>query len=263
MVSGGSPIEEQPEPNDHELMNIPMRTRRRPTISQNPELLNETRPIVSARALTKTYRTGDIAVHALRHVDLDIQRGQFVVVMGPSGNGKSTLLNCLSGIDSIDSGTVHIDGKEIHELSDRARTTHRAERMGFIFQSFNLIPVLSAAENIELPLLASGSKPSTARNAAAEMLTQVGLGDRGSHRPTELSGGEQQRVAIARALVTKPAVVWADEPTGNLDTKTASLVLDLFRQANEAGQTFVVVTHDQELGSSADRLVEVRDGVVR
>lgn len=238
-----------------------MRTQHRPTTDH--DLLANEMPIVSARSVTKTYWAGDIAVHALNSVDLDINQGQFVVVMGPSGNGKSTLLNCLSGIDSIDSGTVHIDGKEIHVLKDRARTTHRAQRMGFIFQSFNLIPVLSAAENVELPLLASGTKPSVARETAAKGLAQVGLGERARHRPAELSGGEQQRVAIARALITKPAVVWADEPTGNLDSTTAGLVLDVFRQANEAGQTFVIVTHDQELGKSADRLVEVKDGVVR
>ena len=240
-----------------------MRTKPRPTTDHEPAVVTTPVPIVSARSVTKTYWAGDIAVHALNNVDLDIHRGQFVVVMGPSGNGKSTLLNCLSGIDSIDSGTVHIDGQEIHTLSDRVRTTHRAQRMGFIFQSFNLIPVLTAAENVELPLLASGTKPSAARTAAAQTLAQVGLGDRARHRPTELSGGEQQRVAIARALVTKPAVVWADEPTGNLDSTTAGLVLDLFREANEDGQTFVIVTHDRELGQSADRLVEVRDGVVR
>lgn len=219
--------------------------------------------LISARAVTKTYRTGEVSVEALRGVDLDIDAGEFVVVMGPSGNGKSTLLNCLSGLDSIDGGTIHIDGQEIHQLSDRARTAHRAATMGFVFQSFNLIPVLTAAENVELPLLASGAKAKTARQAADRLLTRVGLSDRGRHRPAELSGGEQQRVAVARALVTEPAVVWADEPTGNLDSATAKAVLDLFHEVNANGQTMVIVTHDREIGATADRLIEVRDGQVQ
>ena len=223
---------------------------------------NGSATLVSARGVEKTYRTGDVVVPALRGVDLDIAAGEFVVVMGPSGNGKSTLLNCLSGLDEIDGGTVVIDGLDIHALSDRKRTSHRAERMGFVFQSFNLIPVLSAVENAELPMLAAGSKPKAARQRAMELLDRVGLADRASHRPAELSGGEQQRVAVARALVTDPAVVWADEPTGNLDSATAASVLELFHEANRAGQTMVVVTHDREIGATADRLVEVRDGLI-
>lgn len=219
--------------------------------------------LISARSVTKTYRTGEVSVEALRGVDLDIEAGEFVVIMGPSGNGKSTLLNCLSGLDTIDGGEVHIDGQEIHQLSDRARTAHRAATMGFVFQSFNLIPVLSAAENVELPLLASGTKPKAARQAADRLLARVGLADRGRHRPAELSGGEQQRVAVARALVTEPAVVWADEPTGNLDSTTAKAVLELFHEVNANGQTMVIVTHDHEIGSTADRLVEVQDGQVK
>lgn len=218
--------------------------------------------LIAARGVEKIYRTGDVVVHALRGVDLDIAAGEFVVVMGPSGNGKSTLLNCLSGIDEIDGGTVSIDGLDIHGMSDRARTTHRAQRMGFVFQSFNLIPVLSAVENTELPMLAAGAKPKPSRVRAMELLDRVGLSDRANHRPAELSGGEQQRVAVARALVTDPAVVWADEPTGNLDSATAASVLDLFHEVNRAGQTMVVVTHDREIGASADRLIEVRDGLI-
>lgn len=219
--------------------------------------------LISARSVTKTYRTGEVSVPALRGVDLDIDAGEFVVIMGPSGNGKSTLLNCLSGLDTIDGGEVHIDGQEIHELSDRARTAHRAATMGFVFQSFNLIPVLSAVENVELPLLASGSKPKVARQAADRLMARVGLADRGRHRPAELSGGEQQRVAVARALVTEPAVVWADEPTGNLDSATARAVLELFHEVNANGQTMVVVTHDHEIGATADRLIRVQDGLVQ
>ncbi len=218
--------------------------------------------LIHARSVTKTYRTGDVSVPALRGVDLDIAAGEFVVIMGPSGNGKSTLLNCLSGLDTIDSGEVHVAGQEIHALSDRARTAHRASTMGFVFQSFNLIPVLSAVENVELPLLAAGAKPKAARQSADALLARVGLRDRGRHRPAELSGGEQQRVAVARALVTEPAVVWADEPTGNLDSATASAVLELFHEVNGNGQTMVVVTHDADIGATADRVLEVHDGIV-
>ncbi|MEM9130898.1 MAG: ABC transporter ATP-binding protein [Actinomycetota bacterium] len=218
------------------------------------------RPLVSARGITKTYRTGDVAVPALRGVDLDIGEGEYVVVMGPSGNGKTTLLNCCSGIDDIDDGEVIVDGHDIHALSDRARTAHRAARMGFVFQSFNLVPVFSAAENCELPLLAAGVKPSEARTRAERLLDRVGLADRKRHKPAELSGGEQQRVAIARSLVAEPAVVWADEPTGNLDSATAESVLELFAEVHAAGQTLVVVTHDPSIGARAERLVTVTDG---
>ncbi len=219
-------------------------------------------PLISARALKKIYRTGDVTVDALRGVDLDIRAGEFVVIMGPSGNGKTTLLNCCSGIDDIDGGTVEIDGLDLHRLSDRARTAHRATRMGFVFQSFNLIPVLSAAENCELPLLAAGAKPRHARRRALDLLGRVGLGERANHRPAELSGGEQQRVAIARSLVANPAVVWADEPTGNLDSRTATSVLELFEEVNASGQTMVVVTHDPSVGDRADRVVTVTDGQI-
>jgi putative ABC transport system ATP-binding protein len=219
-------------------------------------------PILSARGVRKVYRTGSQEVEALRGVDLDISAGEMVMVMGPSGNGKTTLLNCLSGLDDIDDGTVHVDGDEIHSMSDARRTAHRAERMGFVFQSFNLIPVFSAEENCELPLLVTGVKPGDARSRARAMLDRVGLGGRCDHKPAELSGGEQQRVAIARALVAEPAIVWADEPTGNLDSHTAEAVLDLLLEVHAAGQTLVVVTHDRGIGSAGSRLVEVRDGLV-
>ena len=182
--------------------------------------------------------------------------------MGPSGNGKTTLLNCLSGIDSIDSGAVVIDGQDIHSLSDKARTAHRAERMGFIFQSFNLIPVLTARENVEIPLIMAGLKTKDAATKAEAMLDRVKLGDRANHRPRELSGGEQQRVAIARALVTEPAIVWADEPTGNLDSETASSIIELLQEINANGQTVVMVTHDRSVASIGNRTVEVRDGTL-
>jgi putative ABC transport system ATP-binding protein len=217
-------------------------------------------PILAATGVRKTYRTGTVAVEALKGVDLTVAAGELVTIMGPSGNGKTTLLNCLSGLDDIDDGTVHVDGEDIHAMSDARRTEHRATRMGFVFQSFNLIPVLSATENVELPLLVTGAKAKEARSRAEAMLERVGLGGRLRNRPTELSGGEQQRVAIARALVSEPAIVWADEPTGNLDSETAAAVLELLREVHAAGQTLVVVTHDPIIGRSGQRLVRVTDG---
>jgi putative ABC transport system ATP-binding protein len=219
-----------------------------------------TPPILTARGVTKTYRTGSQEVPALKGANLDVHPGDLVMVMGPSGNGKTTLLNCLSGLDDIDAGTVHIDGEELFTLSDRDRTRHRADRMGFIFQSFNLIPVLSAEENVELPLLVTGVAPKEARSRARDMLARVGLAHRGTHRPGELSGGEQQRVTVARALVAEPAIVWADEPTGALDSHTAGEIVDLLHEVHAAGQTLVVVTHDEGLGRSGQRLVQLRDG---
>lgn len=216
--------------------------------------------LLSARGVRKVYRTGTQEVEALRGIDLDIRQGELVTVMGPSGNGKTTLLNCLSGLDDIDGGSVEIDGADLHEMSDAKRTAHRAARMGFVFQAYNLVPVLSARENVELPLLVNGVRPKAARNGARAILERVGLGDRANHRPTELSGGEQQRVAIARALVTAPAVVWADEPTGNLDSQTAASVLEVLHEAHRSGQTLVLVTHDRTIGATGTRLVQVRDG---
>jgi putative ABC transport system ATP-binding protein len=218
--------------------------------------------ILGATGVRKIYRTGAEEVEALKGVDLSIARGEFLAVMGPSGSGKTTLLNCLTGLDDIDGGTVTVDGSDIHAMSDSARTEHRARHMGFIFQSFNLIPVLSAVENVELPLLLIGVKAKQARPRAAAMLERVGLGHRNNHRPNELSGGEQQRVAVARALVAEPAIVWGDEPTGNLDTQMADSVLDLLREVNDAGQTIVVVTHDPSIGGAAHRLIRMQDGAV-
>ena len=218
--------------------------------------------ILAAAGVTKTYRTGAETVTALKDVHLEVPRGQFVSVMGPSGSGKTTLLNCLSGLDDIDAGTVLIDGSDITKMSDGARTRHRAASMGFIFQAYNLIPVFSAEENVELPLLLSGAPAKEARRAARDTLEQVGLGHRLGHRPSELSGGEQQRVAVARALAGRPAIVWADEPTGNLDSETAEAVMGLLHQLHREGLTVLLVTHDEGIGASAQRRVVVRDGAV-
>ncbi len=219
-------------------------------------------PILAAAGVTKIYRTGAEAVEALNDVDLVVEPGEFVAVMGPSGSGKTTLLNCLSGLDEIDAGTVEVAGDRIHELSDAERTRKRASTMGFVFQAFNLIPVLTASENAELPLLLAGDRPDFARERAVETLERVGLGHRLDHRPNELSGGEQQRVTVARALAGKPSIVWADEPTGNLDTETAEKVMDLIHQLHQEGLTIILVTHDEAIASSAQRLVVMRDGAI-
>ncbi|MGW4895580.1 ABC transporter ATP-binding protein [Kitasatospora sp. NPDC004240] len=219
------------------------------------------RPLLVATGVRKVYRTGSVEVTALRDLDLTVRRGELVGVMGPSGSGKTTLLNCLSGLDDIDAGRVEVDGRDLFAMSDAARTEHRARAMGFVFQAFNLIPVFSAAENVELPLLLTGRPPHEARSRAEAMLERVGLGHRVSHRPAELSGGEQQRVTIARALVARPAVVWADEPTGNLDSAMADQVMELLRTLNrDEGQTIVLVTHDEAIGRRLPRLVRMRDG---
>ena len=197
----------------------------------------------------------------LKGVDLTVDKGEVVCLLGPSGSGKTTLLNCLSGLDDIDSGQVVVQGRDLFAMRDGERTEHRAHTMGFIFQAFNLIPVFTAAENVELPLLLVGVAPSIARARAVAMLDRVGLGHRVDHRPAEMSGGEQQRVTIARALVGQPAIVWADEPTGNLDSAMATEIMDLLCQLNERdGQTIVLVTHDPTSGARASRLIRMRDG---
>jgi putative ABC transport system ATP-binding protein len=217
--------------------------------------------LLIATGVDKVYRTEAVEVPALRHLDLTVERGELVGVMGASGSGKTTLLNCLSGLDSIDGGTVQIDGRDLFAMSDAERTEHRATSMGFVFQAFNLIPVFSAVENVELPLLLAGKRQKIARTEAAAMLHRVGLGHRLAHRPSEMSGGEQQRVTIARALVGRPAIVWADEPTGNLDSAMARSIMDLLVQLNrDEGQTIVLVTHDPAIGERVPRLITMRDG---
>ncbi len=219
-------------------------------------------PAVQLDGLTISFPSPDGSVKTVvDNLDLTIPRGQFVSLVGRSGCGKTTLLNCLSGLDSIDGGRVLVGGQDLFAMSDAARTTHRARAMGFIFQSFNLIPVFTAAENVELPLLLGGTPAREARKRAVAMLDRVGLGHRTRHRPNELSGGEQQRVTIARALASRPAIVWADEPTGNLDSQMADQIVDLLHELNRVdGQTILLVTHDAGIGASAQRLIHMRDG---
>ncbi len=222
----------------------------------------EPRPaIAQAERLVKTYRAHGLELDALRAVDLSVARGEMVAVMGPSGCGKTTLLNCLAGLDTVDAGRVLIDGVDLASLSDAKRADYRARRMGFIFQNFNLLPVLSAVENVEMPLLLLRVSAGQARKRARAMLDAVGLSHRERHRPAELSGGQRQRVAIARALVNDPAIVWADEPTGNLDTEAADEVMALLTRLNrEREQTLVLVTHAPDIAARADRLIRMRDG---
>jgi putative ABC transport system ATP-binding protein len=216
--------------------------------------------ILVAESVRKVYRSGSDAVVALHDLDLTVAEGEFLAVMGPSGSGKTTLLNCVSGLDEVDGGRVLVDGLSIHELSDKDRTKHRAKEMGFIFQAFNLIPVFTVTENVELPLLLAGMKEHEARERARATLERVGLGHRLDRRPPELSGGEQQRVAIARALAGRPRIVWADEPTGNLDSEMAAKVIELLGELHEEGLSLILVTHDPTVAAHADRLITVRDG---
>ena len=219
--------------------------------------------IITATDIHKTYDTGTVKVDALRGVDLNVERGEMVAIMGPSGCGKTTMLNCLSGLDEIDSGRVLIDGVVLHDLPDDERSDYRARRMGFVFQLYNLLPVLSAAENVELPLLVSGVSPGESRKRSLEFLDIVGLSEMAQHLPGELSGGQRQRVTIARALVNQPYIVWADEPTGDLDSETASEIMDLMCRLNvENGQSFVLVTHSDDVGARAHRIIRMRDGEI-
>jgi putative ABC transport system ATP-binding protein len=218
-------------------------------------------PIVEAVAVDKVYDAGKLEVQALREVSFSVAPGEMVAIMGPSGSGKTTLLNCLSGLDSIDGGEVRIEGVALGALSDEQRTDYRARRMGFVFQFYNLMPVLTAVENVELPLLVARVPAKQARVKALAALDLVGLGDRAAHLPDELSGGQRQRVTIARALVNDPAIVWADEPTGDLDSENAEEIVALMRRLNrERGLTFLIVTHDIGVGRATDRIVRMVDG---
>jgi putative ABC transport system ATP-binding protein len=232
-----------------------------PTTLDDRKAARAATAIPAARAVdaVKVYGRGDTAVRALDGITVDIPAGRFTAVMGPSGSGKSTLMHCLAGLDSLSAGSVHIGELELGTLSDAALTRVRRERVGFVFQSFNLIPTLTAAENITLPLRLAGTRPD--RSWVDDVIATVGLGDRLGHRPAELSGGQQQRVAVARALASRPDVVFADEPTGNLDSRSGHEVLGLLRQAvDRFGQTVVMVTHDPTAAAWADSALFLADG---
>jgi putative ABC transport system ATP-binding protein len=237
--------------------------RRRLESAAPPPVADAGEAIVAARAVAKTYDTGGVRVEALRDVELTVARGEMVAIMGPSGCGKTTLLNCLSGLDAIDAGEIVIEGTPLSAMSDAARTDYRARRMGFVFQFYNLLPVLTAAENVELPLLVARVRAGEARRRALAALDLVGVADRAGHVPDKLSGGERQRVTIARALVNDPAIVWADEPTGDLDSENAQEIVGLMRALNgERGLSFLIVTHDISVGRATDRIVRMLDGRV-
>lgn len=217
--------------------------------------------VVQAEGLRKVYHTGSVEVEAVRGATLQVHRGELLAVMGPSGCGKTTLLNCLSGLDEPSSGRVSIEGQDLASMGDDERTRFRARRLGFVFQSYNLLPVLSAVENVMLPLLVLGKPEDEARRLALQSLAAVGLEQRAQHLPRELSGGEQQRAAIARALVNSPAIVFADEPTGNLDSGKGAQILHLLRDLNQArGLTLVVVTHDAKVTEVAHRVLRMDSG---
>jgi putative ABC transport system ATP-binding protein len=228
-----------------------------------PSRASGTNLIIEATDVIKTYDTGKVQVRALRGVSFAVQRGEMVAIMGPSGCGKTTLLNCLSGLDVIDGGRILIEDVDINKLSDNAKTEYRAKRMGFVFQFYNLLPVLSAVENVELPLLVAGVRARDARERALQALEQVHLADWGSHKPAELSGGQRQRVTIARSLVNDPAIVWADEPTGDLDSTNAEQIMDLMVELNEREHlTFVIVTHAREVALRTHRIIQMVDGAI-
>jgi putative ABC transport system ATP-binding protein len=219
--------------------------------------------IIAMDSAVKVYDAGNLQVRALDGVSLTVRRGEMVAIMGPSGCGKTTLLNCASGLDTIDGGAVAIAGTDLATMSDSAKTTFRARRMGFVFQTYNLLPVLSAVENVELPLIVSGVRPKEARQRALEALDTVGLRHIAGNRPAQLSGGQRQRVTIARSLVNNPEIVWADEPTGALDSSTADDIMQLMEDLNRhEGRTFVIVTHDARVGARCNRIIHMSDGQV-
>jgi putative ABC transport system ATP-binding protein len=245
-----------PDARDHHLGEAPR-------VEEGDSMDAPAGPIVGAQGVRKTYDTGAVKVAALRGVDLALERGEMVAIMGPSGCGKTTLLNCLSGLDSIDGGDVLIEGTSLAAMSDRERTDYRARRMGFVFQFYNLMPVLTAVENVELPLLVARVNRVEARARALAALELVGLAERANHLPDELSGGERQRTTIARSLVNDPAIVWADEPTGDLDSENATEIVALMRRLNvERGLSFLIVTHDISVGRKTDRIIRMLDGQI-
>ena len=219
--------------------------------------------LIKARKVHKTYVGGKIKVHALRGVDLSIKKGEMVTIMGPSGCGKTTLLNCLSGLDEVTKGSIEIEGQNLTKMSENDKTDYRARHMGFIFQFYNLLPVLTALENVELPLLISHEKPPVARKKALEALDMVGLKGWENHRPAELSGGQRQRVTIARSLINNPFIVFGDEPTGDLDRETTQDILDIICRLNqENNQTFILVTHDSMVAERTHRILQMVNGTI-
>ncbi|MDH7480288.1 MAG: ABC transporter ATP-binding protein [Syntrophomonadaceae bacterium] len=218
--------------------------------------------MIKVRDLTKVYRIGDIEVCALRNVNLTVAQGEFIAIVGPSGSGKSTLINMLGCLDTPTSGTYELDGRPVQQLNDDELAEIRNAKVGFIFQGFNLLPKLTALENVELPLVYRGVGVKERREQALEALARVGLSDRVEHRPTELSGGQQQRVAIARALAGNPSLILADEPTGNLDTKSGAEILELLKQLHQSGNTVIIITHDPGIAKQAQRILTIRDGEI-
>jgi len=219
-------------------------------------------PIISVRELRKTYIMGTTQVHALKTIDIDIQKNEFVALMGPSGSGKSTLMNLLGCLDTPSSGDYFLNGTNVSTMVDGELAEVRNKEIGFVFQTFNLLPRLSALENVALPLVYAGMSKSARRERAKEVLASVGLGDRVEHKPNELSGGQRQRVAVARALVNRPSIILADEPTGNLDTKTSIEIMEIFEQIHALGNTIILVTHEPDIAEHAHRIVRLRDGLV-
>ncbi len=219
--------------------------------------------VLQAENVTKKLKSGEVTVDALRGVSLEVERGEFVAIIGPSGSGKSTLLGIIGGLDTPTTGSVFIDGQDITNLNERALTRVRNEKIGFVFQSFNLIPTLSALENVALPVQFSAKSKANPHKRAKELLQMLGIGDRLGHRPTQLSGGQQQRVAIARALANDPPILLADEPTGNLDTESSEVVMNAFREVQErTNTTIIVVTHDMDVASQCDRVIALIDGKI-
>ncbi|WP_455392317.1 ABC transporter ATP-binding protein [[Eubacterium] cellulosolvens] len=219
--------------------------------------------LIVARNVTKTYQLGEVTVVAVRNVSLQIKRGEMVALMGPSGCGKTTLLNCLSGLDEVTEGSIWINGVSLANMNDDQKSEFRAKNMGFVFQFYNLLPVLSTLENVEMPMRIAGIAPDHAHERAMHLLTLVGLKDRWSHKPSELSGGQRQRVTIARALINNPLIVWADEPTGDLDSNTSEEILELMSELNRTNhQTFVLVTHDPKVARRAGRIIKMKNGMI-
>jgi len=224
--------------------------------------MNDRQPAIDVRGVTKTYSLGDVKVEALRGVSFTIMKGEYVAIMGPSGSGKSTLMNTLGCLDRPTTGSYRLDGTDVSTLGDDALAAIRLKKLGFVFQGFNLLPRTSALKNVALPLFYAGLSSRRRHTIAAAQLAEVGLSDRADHKPSELSGGQQQRVAIARALVNDPAVLLADEPTGNLDSQTSEEIMGLFQHLNEGGRTIIMVTHDEDVASHAKRIIRVRDGLI-